>query len=139
MMRVGRIEPVEQALPYVGDVVAVGVFEVNQIRRAGDDDAAVPKLEASRVLHLGKRDHFIGNAVAVFVRQNDERVVGLLERLPLGISRPDSGPEAALRIDAHLHRVDHVVEHLFRGEDIGLHLRRELELGQGLLRLQVFN
>ena len=143
VMRVGGVEAVEQALLHVCLVVSVGVLEVNQVRTTGDDDASVPELEAGRVVHARECDHLVGHAVAILVRQNDERILHLLvgavlDRLPLGIVGPDGSPEAALGIDTHLHRVDHVVEHFLGGEDIGFHVRPELELGQRLLRLVVF-
>ena len=68
VMSVGGVETMEQPLLHVSLVVAVGILEINKIRRAGNDDATVPKLKAGRIGHLGKRDHLIGHAITVFIR-----------------------------------------------------------------------
>ena len=116
VVSVGGVEAVEQALLHVGHVIPVGVLEINQVRAARHDHAAVPKLESGGVVNAGEGNHFVGLAVPVFVRENHQRILHFLvrrvtDRLPFRVGRPDSSPDSALGIDAHLHRVDHAIEH----------------------------
>ena len=134
VVSVGGVEAVEQALLHISHVIPVGVLEIDQVRAARHNHATVPKLEPGWVVHSGKGDHFVGLAVPVFVRENHQRILHFLvrrvaDRLPLRVGRPDSRPDTALGVDAHLHRVDHAFEHFLRGEDVGLHVWRELKLG----------
>jgi hypothetical protein len=60
---VGEIDALEHDLAHIGHVVAVGVFEEDDVGRAGDDDAAVPEFKAQRVLHAGELRDAVAFAV----------------------------------------------------------------------------
>ena len=117
---VGTVQAVEEALAHVGHVIAVSVLEKQDIRYAGHDHAAVPELKPGRVVHLGKSDGLVGFAVAVFVREDEQTIIHLLERLPLRVGGPNSSPEASLGVHRHLHGVCHFRKHLLTGKYVYL-------------------
>ena len=49
VVRIGRVEPLQENRPFVGDVVAIGVFEEHQFGLEGDDYSTIPELEAKRI------------------------------------------------------------------------------------------
>ena len=116
VVRVGKIDTLQQDRAHVGHVVAVGVLEEEDVRGAGDDDAAVPELEAERILHAGEFRDAVALAVLVVVMADDERVLHLLQRLPHRVGVPHGGPQAAFRIDLELHGVDELRELRLVGE-----------------------
>ena len=63
-MGVGGIESMENAFADVGHVVAVEVFEEQDIRGLSDQNSAIPEFEARRIVQaVGERDAAIGDAV----------------------------------------------------------------------------
>jgi hypothetical protein len=110
VMRVGEIDALQHDRAHVGHIVAIGVFEENDVRGAGDDDAAVPEFKAERILHAGELGDAICFAVFVVVMADDEGVLHLLQRLPHRVSVPHSGPQAAFGIDLHLHWIHELRE-----------------------------
>ena len=133
-MRVGRIEPLQHDGAHIGHVVAIGVFEEQNFRRAGDDHAAVPELEAERILHAGELGDAIRFAVVVVVVHDDQRVVHLLERFPLRIGRPDGGPQSTFGVELHLHGIDELRELDFIGEQTDFEALRDRHVLDALLR-----
>ena len=131
---VGAIQAVEEADAHVGHVVAVGVLQEQDVGHAGHDDTAVPEFKSGGVVHLGKGDGLVGDAVAVLIRQDQQAVIHFLERFPLGVGGPGGGPEAALGIHSHLHGVGHFGEHFLGGKDIHLEALGQLQLGGGFVR-----
>src|SRR5262249_26026659 len=68
VMRVGRVEAMQQPDANISFVVAIGVFKKNEVRRLGNNHAAAPKLEAGWIVEVvSKRRLFVGAAVAVSV------------------------------------------------------------------------
>ena len=115
-MRVGEIDALQHDGAHVGHVVAIGVFEEDDVRGAGDDDAAIPELKAERILHASKLRHAIRFAVFVVVVADDEGVLHLLQRLPHRVGVPHGGPEAAFGIHLHLHGIHELRELRFIGK-----------------------
>jgi len=130
---VGGAEALEDDRADVGLVVAVGVFEIPEIRPGGDDHAVAPELETERVVDVREDLPRVGDAVAVGIFENHQAVVHLLERFPLGIGVPAGHPEPPLRIDLHLDRVDQVGELLFRGKHVQFEAFRHADLGPAFL------
>ena len=63
-MRVGRVHAVQHANANVGLVAAVAVFQEHDVRRLGDQDAAVVELKAGRAVQVvGEDGAFVGLAV----------------------------------------------------------------------------
>ena len=137
VVRVGRVKPLEQDSPHVGHIVAVGVFEEQQFGLTSDDHAAVPELEAERVLHLRKLGDAIGDAVVVVVVEDHEGVVHRLERFPLRVRWPDSGPQSPLGVELHLHGVHKFLETCFVREQADLETLGDSHLLDGLFAADV--
>ena len=122
VMRVGRVEAVQHPLLDVVVIVAVGVFEEQDVGPLRDEDAASPELEAGRVPQVaGKDGALVGPAVAVGVFENQELVVDRVFRLPVRIAVPARNPQAAPRVEGHLHRIGQLGELLLGGEQVDLH------------------
>ena len=133
VVRVGRVEPVQELLADVGLVVAVGVLEEQQVGGHGHEHAAVPELEAGRVVQVVGEDlRAVGLAVAVGVLQDQQLVVHRLLGLPVRIGRPGGDPQPALGVEGHLHRVDQLGELLLGGEQVDLHAVGDGHLLDGL-------
>ena len=131
---VGGREAVQDALAPVCAVVAVGVLEEQDVGAVGDQHAAVPELEPGRVVQvLGEDRRAVGAAVAVDVLEDHELVVHRLARLPVGVGRPASDPEAPARVPGHLHRVGELGEALLAGEEPDLQALGGGHPRQGLL------
>ena len=116
VMRVGEIDALQHDRAHIGHVVAIGVFEEDDVRGAGDDDAAIPELKAERILHAGELRHAVALAVLVVVVADDERVLHLLQWLPHRVGVPHGGPQAAFGIDLHLHGIHELRELRLIGE-----------------------
>ena len=121
VVRVGGVEPVQEDFLGVVLVVAVRVLEEDQVRLLCEEHAAVPELEAGRVVQVA-REHraLVGLAVAVGVFEDDQLVVHRRLRLPVGIVLPGRDPQPSLGVERHLHRVDQLGELLLGGEELDL-------------------
>ena len=109
MMRVGRIESEENTFADIGNIVAVEVFQEQDIRGLSDQNTAVPEFKSCRIVQtIGERDAAIRNAVMIFVRENQEFVVHGTQRIPMRIRRPCGNPQATIRIDGTLNGVGEV-------------------------------
>ena len=123
MVRIGGVEPVDQTFLDVVFVVAVRVFQEQQIRPLGHQDAAVPEFESGRVVNVaGERGAFVGFAVTIGVFQDQQAIVHLFGRLPVRIRAPAGDPEPPLGVERHLHRLDQFGEHRFVSEQFDLHV-----------------
>ncbi len=137
VVRIGRVEAVQDAHAHVGLVVAVGVLQEDQIGRHGHVHAAVPEFESGRVVQMvGEGRTLVGLAVTVGVFQDEQLVVHLLLRLPVRIAGPGGHPESTLGIERHLHGVDHLGEHLFAGEEAHLQSLGDRHLADRFLATQ---
>ena len=116
VMRIGEIDALQHDRAHVGHVVAIGVFEEDDVGGAGDDDTAIPELKTERILHAGELGHAIRFAVFVVVVADDEGVLHILQGLPHRVGVPDGSPEATFGIDLHLHRVHELRELCFIGK-----------------------
>ena len=109
VMCVGRIEPMKNAFANIGHVITVEVFQEENIRSLCDKNAAVPEFKTRRIMQpVGKRDAAIGDAVMIFVGENQQLVVHSFERIPVRIRRPCGDPQTSVRIDRTLHRIGEV-------------------------------
>ena len=121
VMRVGRVEAMDQPLLHVVLVVAVGVLEEHEARPLSHEDASAPELEAGDVVQVsGKRDALVRAAVVVGVLKNQQAVVHRRGRLPVRIRRPRRHPQSALRVEGHLLRTDQFGELCLVGKALNL-------------------
>ncbi len=134
---IGRPDALQQDDAQVGDIIAVGVLEEEDVGLGGDNHSPVPELEAERIVHLGKLDGTVGHAVAIIVRENHQGVVEWLERLPFGIGAPAGGPQPTLGVDLHLHRVGELRKALLIGEEVDFITLGDVHLLDGLLAVQI--
>ncbi len=93
VMRVGRVDAVEDADSRVAMIAAGAVLEKHHIGRFGQQHAAVVELEACRAMQMvGENRAFVGVASALGVFENQELIVHFLFRLPVRIGRPGGHP-----------------------------------------------
>ena len=116
MVRVRRIESLQHDNTYVGYVVAIGILQEQYFRRACDDDATIPEFKTERVLDPCELGNSISFAIVIIIVQNDQSVIHLLERFPLGVRRPNGSPQSSLRVELNLHGVCKLWELRFIGE-----------------------
>ena len=134
-MSICGIEPVEDAFLDVSSIVAVGVFEEEDIRSHCDQHSAVPEFETRRIVQtISERDATIGHTVIVVVREDQQLVVHRLQRIPVRICRPRGNPQTSIGINGTLHGIDKVREHFFGGKDIDLHPPMNRHLVDGFRR-----
>ena len=129
VMRVGRVEAVEHEFTDVGLVVAVGVFEEQQVRLLRDEHAASAEFETGRHMQsVGEDGPLVGAAVAVGVFKDQNLVARHLagEVLRVGLHRAD--PEPALGVERHLHRVGKFRKVLLRRKKVDRVTVGQLEL-----------
>ncbi len=138
VMRVGEIDALQHDGAHVGHVVAIGVFEEDDVGGAGDDDTAIPELKTERILHAGELGHAIRFAVFVVVVADDEGVLHLFERLPHRVGVPHGGPEAAFGIHLHLHGIHELRELCFIGKQAHFKARIKRHVLDGFLAADVF-
>ena len=120
---VGRVEAVNDPFFDVVLVVAVGVLEEQQVRALSDQHAAVPELETGGIVDVsGECLADICFAVVVGVFEDQQLVVHRIGRSPMRIGRPCRDPQAALRVERHLHGIDQFRKHRFVGEEFDLHV-----------------
>ena len=121
-MCVRRIEAMQQANSHIGNIVAIGILQEQQIRNLTNDHATTPEFKSGWVMQLVREDlALIGFAVVVGIGQNQQLVIHLFDnRLPVRISRPGSDPQATFRIERHLHWTCQFRKLLFRCKQIDL-------------------
>ena len=137
-MRIGRIHTRENALADISHVVAVGVFEEDQVRGLSDQDSTVPELKACGVMEFVSEGlDLVSLAVVVCIFQDDEFVIHFILGFPVRIARPDGDEESSFGVERHLHRIGHFREHGFIGKQVDLEVGRHLHLGDGVLTVQV--
>ena len=119
---VGGVEAADDPRLDVVVVVAVGVLEVEDVGALRDDYSLPPELEAGGVMEIASEGlHLVGAAVAVGVLEDQELVVHRLVRPPVRVGRPGRDPQASLRVEGHLHRIDQLREHRLVGDKLDLH------------------
>ena len=133
VVRVVRVEAVQDQLGAVGLAVLVIVDEQGEVGFLGDIHAFRGDLEADRDVQLvGENGLLVGLAVAIGVLEDQELVVGEgVTRAVVRVGRRRGDPEASLRVEGHLDRLLEVGELLFGGEERDLVARGELHLLDG--------
>ena len=145
VVRVCRIEPVEHDLAEISLVIAVGVFQEDEVRLLRDVEPAVGDLEAGRQMEaIGEHRLLVGFAVAIGVFEDQDLVIDGHAGQVLWVAGHRGDPEPALRVERHLHRVGKLGKLDLRGEAIHLvalldlhHRQRLLGGGRGSERLDV--
>ena len=145
VVRVGRIEPVEYDLADVSLVIAVGVFQEDEVRLLRDVEPAVGDLEAGRQMEaIGEHRLLVGFAVAIGVFEDQDLVIDGHAREVLWVAGHRGDPEPALCVERHLHGIGKLGKLDLRGEEIHLvalldlhHRQRLLGGGRGGERLDV--
>ena len=128
VVAVFNAEAGEGELLEVGNIVAVGVFEKEDIRGLANVASAVGEFDSGgEVESLREDGRLIGSAIVVGVFENDDLVVGGIARFELGVGPGAGNPEAAFGIPSH---VDRVGEHGIGGEEIGFVAGQEFKVFQ---------
>ena len=78
MVRVGSSQSLQKGITDVGFVVAVGVFQEQQVRAGGDNNTTAPEFKAERIVNVSENLAMVGDPVAIDVLKNHEAVVHLL-------------------------------------------------------------
>ena len=95
----------QQHLPYIRVIVAIGVGEIENIRRAGDDDATLPRQHAMcEVQMIGKYCAFFELSVAIHILEQPNSSQGLLRD---GVFRHFDDEHAASLVERQSHRTGH--------------------------------
>jgi phosphopantothenate synthetase len=85
VMRVGEeSKALQHDRAHVGDIVAVGVLEEEDVGLRGDDDAAIPELKAERIQCTFANSCCDRDPVFVVVVEDDERVLHLFKGSHIG-------------------------------------------------------
>ena len=133
--RRGGAETVQHDLGRTGGLVAIHRDE-DQVRWADGPDAPEAALDAREHLDLVREDGpLVELPVVVGVLKDDDPVAQaeVEALLAVGIGVVLGDPQAAAFVPAHRDRLTHV---RFGGEERGLEAVREMELGQGIGRLE---
>ena len=128
-------EAVEHDLGRTGGLIAVHRDE-DQVRRADGPDATEAALDAGEHLDLVREDGpLIELPVVVGVLEDDDPVaeVEVEALLAVGVGIVLGDPQAAALVPAHRDRLTDI---RFGGEERGLEAFREVQLGQGISRLE---
>ena len=133
MVRVVRIEAVQDEFHPVGLAVLVIVDEQGEVGFLRDVHAFRGDLEADRDMELvGEDGLLVGLAVAVRVLEDQDLVVGQgVTRAVVGVGRRRGDPEAAFGVERHLDGLLEVGELLLGGEERHLVAGGELHLLDG--------
>ena len=124
VMRVGRVHAADDPGFDVVSVIAVGVFQVQNVWALRHDHTLTPEFKADWVVQVaGKRLHRVGGAIAVGVFENEELIVHGLIGPPVWVGGPRCHPQTPFAVKAHLHRVDEFGKHRFVGHQFDLHAR----------------
>ncbi len=121
----------------VGLAVAVRVFHVQDVRRAGHNQAALPGHDpADRQNVIGKHGGAVDLAVSIRVfEQPDARAGGLAGRRVLGIIHHLRDIDFSVLVEDHLHRAHHLG---FGGEKLRVEVVAEANRFQRILRTERF-
>ena len=100
VLRIGHGESGEHDAANVGLAIAIGIFEVQQVRRVGDQDALLPAHHAGGHGELiGKDSAAVGNAVAVGVFEQLDPTQALLRAKRIPAILDDKNP--AVLVEFH--------------------------------------
>ena len=134
-VRVARAPPRRQHLAHVRLVVAVGVFQKQEVGRVSDDDSAARESDRGRDIQaFGEHRHLVALAVAVGVFEDFDFVitdpvgrhlVRVIDRL--------GNPQAAALVPGEADRVDDV---RLAGEQLQAEAHRCLGVVHAVLRLE---
>ena len=114
VVRIRRIETMDDSFFNVVFVITVRVFEKQQIGSLRDQDTAVPEFEAGRIMNVtGERDALVGFAVLIRIFQDQQTVVHGRRWFPVRIGWPGGNPETPLGIERHLHGINQLRKHRF--------------------------
>ena len=115
--------------------VARGVFEEDDLGGVGDVSTAIGGKDCSGdVKVVGKDSGLVGFAIVVGVLEDEDAVVFFGPRDDVGIHSAGDEPEAALRVEVHLHWL---CDHGIGSEELDLHPFGEVEGGFLLYRIRI--
>ena len=126
MVRVRRPQALQDRVANIGLVVAVGVFQKQQVGTGSHQHTTAPKLESQRVVNVRKDLSLVGNTVAIGVLKDHQAVFQVVAGLPLRIRIPTGRPQSPFPIDLQLHGIGKVGEHFFGSENVQLESRPAL-------------
>src|SRR5438477_11337336 len=90
---------------------------MEQLSAAADVETTIAMLQPGRDQQtISKNGRFLRAPVPISIFQNKNFVVRRLTRLELRINRAARHPQAALRIESHLNRLDHSIR--FRSKEL---------------------
>ncbi len=114
MMRICRVDAVEDTFLDVGFVVAVCVFQKEDVRSHRHQHSAIPEFESRWIVQtVRERNATISFSVAVVVGKNQQLVVHFLPRIPVRIGGPCRHPQATISVYGALDGVDKFRELFF--------------------------
>ena len=130
LVGVGPAEPGDDHLAGVGPVIAVGVFQEENVGGVGHPDPAVTDGDGrGNVQPLGKHGHLVGGAIAVGVFEDFDAIASHTGG-PAGVFEAFADPDAAPFIEAHRDWVDQVG---FVGDQFDLEALRNPHVRQRFL------
>ena len=122
VMGICGIQSVKDSLPNISAIVAIDVFEEEDVGGHRDKHATVPKFEPGGVVQsIGEGNAAIGNTVSVVIGEDQKFVIHRFQRIPVRICGPCRDPQPAVGIDCGLYGVDKVRKHFFGGEEVDFH------------------
>ena len=136
LLDVGKDEPGEEHLFLVGDTVSVGVAQVNDVGRHGDNDATAPREDPhGKTEALGEKRGLFVAAVPVGILQQAN---GARTDLPgadalVGVASHLGDIHPPRFIESGTNRINHI---WFTGHEFGHKAVLQLERGSGLARGQ---
>src|SRR5439155_22200713 len=138
LMIVARAKTAQDDTTLVGFVVAVGVFQVQQLGALGDVRAAITQFDASgNHQTVRENSRFVAAPVAIGVFEDEYFVVWHLAGFNLRIDRAADHPQPPARVEAHLDRFDYAV--FLRCEKVDRKTISDVERGQfggGIVRVR---
>jgi hypothetical protein len=134
------IESAEDDFADVGFVVAVGVFEEDEVVSLSDVNAVVGDLKSGGEVEAVGEDRFlVGFAVVVGVLVDEEHVVWFgVAGFPMRVAGHGGDPEAALVVEGELDGVGEVGEFFFGGEEVDFVAGGGGEGSEGFVAVEIF-
>ena len=132
---VGVVKAAEVFFTLVGDVVAIGVLEVEDFSGDRDEGSFFVEDEAIGEEEIVGEDSFLVSfSVVVGVFEDEDEVVCYRAGKGVWVARKAGDPEAAFGIELHLQRVDEFGEVLAGGEAVELEVFVDGEVLEVVLR-----
>ena len=126
VMRVSRIQAVQNALLGVGPSTPFAVSHKPKVRRLHDQHPVLVELKTRRTIKSISPRGDLGGLARFGIQIDHQKLVEHLgRRRVFGIIGPRSYPQTSLRIKCHLHWVDELREGFLRGDQLHFATRRE--------------